>query len=323
MSVTSLSAAPRTEVIELRHLSGHDLAPLLSEEAEKWNSMLEWDFAPSAELVLHFVNQHALSGYAAIVQGAVAGYAYFIAEDRKGLIGDLYVMDEWRTWERENDLLRATLNELIQICAVRRVESQLMMLDSPTFRDMPLDSHISAFPRTFMVWEPARARFAQSPGASKILLESWREERHHEAAQLISRSYEGHVDSNINDQYRSASGSRRFLLNIVQYPGCGKFFRGGSFLAFRADNGQPCGLVLSSIVSPGVGHITQICVTPDSRGWGIGYELMRQALEAMADSGCHKVSLTVTSSNESAIRLYERMGFERVREFAAHVWEGF
>jgi ribosomal protein S18 acetylase RimI-like enzyme len=33
------------------------------------------------------------------------------------------------------------------------------------------------------------------------------------------------------------------------------------------------------------------------------------------------VSLTVTSSNETAVRLYQRMGFTERRQFAAYVWD--
>jgi len=35
------------------------------------------------------------------------------------------------------------------------------------------------------------------------------------------------------------------------------------------------------------------------------------------------VSLTVTSANREAVRLYERVGFRTVRQFSAIVWEGF
>ena len=42
-----------------------------------------------------------------------------------------------------------------------------------------------------------------------------------EAAHVISAAYRGHVDSEINDQYRSIPGARRFVTNIVRFPGCG------------------------------------------------------------------------------------------------------
>ena len=83
------------------------------------------------------------------------------------------------------------------------------------------------------------------------------------------------------------------------------------------------GISLASLVAPRVGHITQICVAPDRRGAGLGYELLRRSLVALHEAGCRLATLTVTSANREAVALYERMGFEVVKRFRAFVWEGF
>ena len=59
------------------------------------------------------------------------------------------------------------------------------------------------------------------------------------------------------------------------------------------------------------------------QGTGLGYELVRRSLAALAGHGCRKASLTVTTANRNAVSLYERMGFAVRRRFAAYVWEGF
>ncbi|HUQ90454.1 MAG TPA: GNAT family N-acetyltransferase [Bryobacteraceae bacterium] len=322
MGAPYLAAAHRTEVVPLRHVTGDDLMPVLEEETSTWRETLEWDFCPSAELVLRFVNMHSLSGYALMVGGKLAGYAYYLSEDRKGLIGDVYVAKEHRTQELENQLLAAVL-EALREESVRRVESQLMMLAGPIDRPMPLANYLRVFRRTFMVWDGSGPELKEGNAGERLLLESWRDERHEEASQLIGMAYHGHIDSQINDQYQSIAGARRFLLNIVQYPGCGRFYQPSSYLAFHKDTGQPCGLILGSLVAENVGHITQVCVLPEMRGQGVGYELMRNSMHQLREYGCRKITLTVTSCNESAIRLYESMGFRRMREFAAHVWDGF
>jgi len=155
-----------------------------------------------------------------------------------------------------------------------------------------------------------------------VFIERWAEHFQEPAAQLIASAYLGHVDSYINDQYRSVAGARRFLFNIVQYPGCGAFYRPASFAAFDPD-GRLCGLCLTSMVAEGIGHITQVCVGNWVRGSGVGYELLRQSLAGLREGGCRKVSLTVTTSNRDAIQLYQRTGFETRRQFSAYVWEGF
>jgi ribosomal protein S18 acetylase RimI-like enzyme len=155
----------------------------------------------------------------------------------------------------------------------------------------------------------------------EISITPWSESRQEETARLIGASYAGHVDGLINDQYRSAGGARRFLMNIVQYPGCGTFFGPASFAATDPRGRSLCGVSLASLVAHDVGHITQVCVLPSHRGSGLGYELVRRSLVALAEHGCRLVSLTVTASNQSAINLYQRMGFINRRDFAAFVWE--
>ena len=74
-----------------------------------WRDELEWDFEKSADLVRRFVDMRALNGSALVEDGEIAGYMYYVLEEDKGLIGDLYVRARVRTAERENLLLEAAL----------------------------------------------------------------------------------------------------------------------------------------------------------------------------------------------------------------------
>jgi ribosomal protein S18 acetylase RimI-like enzyme len=310
--------------VDLRIIRAADLDAVLEEETGAWREILDWDFRPSADLVRRFVDRQALTGSALLVDGKAAGYAYYVAEERKGLIGNLYTLEACRTVERENHLLRSVLEAMMGLRRVRRVEAQLMMLANPFQRTLPGKQYLSVHERNFMLVDLAHAgRLATGGAAERIFLENWTEQWQDRAAQVIVAAYVGHIDSQINDQYRSAGGARRFLMNIVQYPGCGKFFQPASYLAFERGSGHLCGLSLASLVADDVGHITQICVTPAVKGTGAGYELMRRSLAALAAGGCRKASLTVTAANRNAVELYERMGFVTRRKFAAYVWEGF
>src|SRR5437016_1492385 len=119
---------PADPVVDLSRLSAAQLEPVLVEEAHAWHNELTWDFGPSADLVRRFVNLQALSGCALLQADEVAGYAYYVCEDSKGLIGDLYVREAFRTREREHALLEAVLRSLRRTSGIRRVEAQLMML---------------------------------------------------------------------------------------------------------------------------------------------------------------------------------------------------
>ena len=154
-----------------------------------------------------------------------------------------------------------------------------------------------------------------------IRIEPFRERLEEEAAPLLTECYAGHIDSSINNQYRGVPGARKFLRNIVQYPGCGTFSYTASFGVRDLTKNRLAGLVLASNISEHAGHITQLCVSPRFRGEGLGYELMRQSVQALAMEGASRVSLSVTAQNRVAMGLYERIGFQTTKTFLALVWE--
>lgn len=320
MAALSEAAFPR--LVDLRQLRPEDLQPLLDEEIEEWRQSLDWDFKGSSDLVERFVAMHALTGYGLIAANRVVGYVYYVCEERKGLIGDLFVMKRFRTEETENQLLQPVLERLSEAPWVHRIESQLMMLTRSFDRVLPFAEFVRLYPRTFM--EIPLDDIERMPHRGRdlgISYQSWTDRFQEEAAQLIAASYRGHIDSDINDQYRSPGGARRFLLNIVQYPGCGTFYRTASQVAMSPGH-RLCGISLASLVRHDVGHITQICVGPEVRGRQVGYELLRRSLLELKRQGCRKATLTVTTANETAIRLYLAMGFVPRRSFAAFVWDG-
>jgi ribosomal protein S18 acetylase RimI-like enzyme len=311
-----------TPLVDLRDLRPEHLDALLREEGQEWFQELDWDFEPSANLVRRFIGMRSLMGY--VLPGedrsSPCGYAYYVADDGKGLVGGLYVSPTHRTQENENRLLTAVLDALWKTPGLNRVESQLMLLDSPLDRPVPYASRFRLHKR--MLMEASLAHIATLPPRDpSMVIAPWSDNRRADAARLISAAYAGHVDSQINDQYRSPGGARRFLSNIVEYPGCGAFFAPASYVALLGHGKGLAGMSLASIVAPGVGHITQACVVPSHQGTGLGYELLRRSLVTLAAHGCHKTSLTVTSSNTEAVSLYRRMGFMTRREFAAYVWE--
>jgi ribosomal protein S18 acetylase RimI-like enzyme len=307
------------QLVELRRVSPEQLAPVLDEEIAAWKRDLDWDFHASADLVRRFVQMQALAGFALLRGGRAIGYCYYVCEDGKGLIGDLCVLRALRTVQNENALLEAALNAMFGTLGIRRVEAQIMMLSSPLQRPVPVGNWFERHPRYFMQIPMGAAVRLPERSVRGVAMIPWSELRQEETARLIVDAYRGHVDSQINDQYRSPSGARRFLMNIVQYPGCGTFFGPASWAA--VSGGELTGVSLASLVAPDVGHITQVCVAPAARGTGLGYELVRQSLMSLAAQGCQSVSLTVTSSNRTAVRLYERMGFVNRRNFAAYIWE--
>src|SRR5580704_15957135 len=220
--MAALSDSPLARVVELRHLRGGDLDMLLEEETQAWRETLDWDFRGSANLVRRFLEIQALNGFALLINGYPAGYCYYVAEERKGLIGDLYVLKDYLNVENEERLLTTVVDGLMKMQYIRRIESQLMMLRTGAAMALPGRRFLRAHARNFMeISTDVAERLREGRPTQPVWFDSWSERKQDEAATLIASAYQGHIDSDINDQYRSPAGARRFLMNIVQFPGCG------------------------------------------------------------------------------------------------------
>jgi ribosomal protein S18 acetylase RimI-like enzyme len=312
-------------VVQLPHLRPLDLDPLLAEEIDVWEERFAWDFRPSADLLRRFLQIRSLSGCALRLEDRVVGYAYSVCENRKGLIGDFYLRAEYDRHSLQMKLLEAIVRNLMLTPGVRRIESQLMLLRTEAEASyLPFGEYLRRHDRFFMrVGRETMLKLEPRTLSPRVHLAPYSERHLEEMAHVVSGAYRGHVDSEINDQYRNIPGSRQFLTNIIRFPGCGRFSPETSVLAIDENTGRVCGMCLASHVSANSGHVTQLCILPALRSAGIGYELLRQTLRKLVASGCHTVSLTVTCDNIEAIRLYESVGFRSAGSFPALVWEGF
>src|SRR5690242_19390083 len=81
------------EILDIRHFSSADLRPLLEDEIRVWADLLCWDYSGSAEMILRYMDAKFLPGYAAVSRGRVFGYSFFVYENSKGVIGDLFVAE--------------------------------------------------------------------------------------------------------------------------------------------------------------------------------------------------------------------------------------
>jgi ribosomal protein S18 acetylase RimI-like enzyme len=318
------------EILDLRHFASADLRPLLEQESQVWSRLLAWDYSGSAEMILRYVDAKILPGYAAIERKKVWGYAFFVYEGSKGVIGDLFVGNTTgdSAFELEQRLLTHVIETLQQSPGIHRIEAQLLVHDTGVVAAPFLAQGFHRHPRLFMVLPlhgeqaPPSRPAAPTGLPSGIELRKWTEHDFQGAAAVITAAYRGHIDSDINDQYRTISGSLRFLNNIVRFPGCGVFDSDASFCAIHRASQAMVGLILCSRVKSDVGHITQVCLVPDYRGRGIGEALIAASYTALRRRGFSALSLTVTEANHGAVELYKRIGFEIKRVFDAFVWEG-
>lgn len=316
------ASARQLEILDLRHFGAGALRPLLLEEAALWERRLLWDYKRSIQLLLEYLDSRSLTGYVAMRGGRVAGYAFGVCEASKAVLGDVYAFGEGEQLENPvSALLLGHLLETLQATpGIDRIESQLLLFPDGALYEPFRTAEMRAFPRLFMLCKLP----APEPGsnASPLALqpERWQPESYMPAAALIHEAYAGHTDSEINDQYRTLTGARRFLHNIVHFPGCGVFDPAASWVLCAPQTGEMLAIVLCSRVREDSAHITQLCVKPSLRGQGMGDSLLRHCLAHLTRHGIHNVSLTVTEGNVGARRLYERHGFRTLHRFEAWVW---
>ncbi|HYL91524.1 MAG TPA: N-acetyltransferase [Alphaproteobacteria bacterium] len=315
---------PGVEILDLRHFSSQQLRPLLEHETKMWAHFMSWDYRPSAEMILRYVDSKILPGYAAVENGRIGGYAFFVYEGSKGVIGDLFsdnsILLTRDTVERR--LAVHVIDTLQQSPGIRRIEAQLLPHESGALAAPFLQEGFRQFPRLFMVLPLIEQVRPQITPAPDIEFRRWIEQDFHPTATVITAAYRGHIDSEINDQYRTTTGSLRFLNNIVRFPGCGTFDSGASFVALHKPTRSLAGILLCSRVKDDVGHVTQVCVLPEHRGRNIGESLIALCTHELRSRNFVSLSLTVTEANRKAVDLYDSLGFERRRRFDAFVWEG-
>ena len=306
-------------IIDLRQATVRQLEPLLLEEASHWREELHWDYRSALELIKRFLDAHALSGCVALRNDMAVGYAFYVLEDYKGLIGGLYVTPSQEQGLIGKRLLEELLYNMRAMPHMHRIEAQLMPFGGPvdeTLRQQGFRLHTRKFMLLKLDQQAERAPSIDSG----LRLDRWNDRYFEPCAKLIYLAYANHIDGEINDQYRSRHGALKFLKNIIHLPGCGQFLPSASFVLRHPGSDDLAAAVLTSEVAAGVGHTTQLCVQPGFQGHGLGRALMQTSSDALRSMHYKELSLTVTAENRAAVQLYEHLGFATIKSFTAGVW---
>jgi ribosomal protein S18 acetylase RimI-like enzyme len=329
-----MTPALQFEILDLRHFSANSLRPVLEQEIRLWNDRLHWDYRASADLLLQYLDSRVLPGYVAIEDGRISGYVFCIYEENKAVIGDAFAIPcrsgSYSAVEVELRLLDHIVELLIHSPGVERIESQLLLHPHGAHAAAFHRAGFQIFPRLFMERDLSLSfagfgsvnlfSSALKPLPPGFELRAWREDDFTPAGRLIAACYDGHLDSHINDQYRSVAGSMRFLHNVVRFPGCGTFDPAASRVIARTGSKELAALLLCSRVRSDVAHITQICVTKQNRGLGFGTLLLKACATELRKRHYATLTLTVTEGNTEAVSLYKTQNFATKHTFDAMVW---
>ena len=111
---------------------------------------------------------------------------------------------------------------------------------------------------------------------------------------LSREQYRRHLDSETAQVLVASANHRRFLGTAVV------FFRKGTKVA----------------------RLYSIATHAEARGKGVGSALLEASEQLARRRGCKVLRLEVRTDNDAAIRLYERLGYERIGRYARYYGDG-
>jgi GNAT superfamily N-acetyltransferase len=301
----------------LAELTHHDLKALLQEEADHWQDELLWDFRDVSGAVANSLDRGDLVGRVAEDGIRRVGYAFFLRESGRAIVGSAFASEGYRGTGLEESLLDDLLSEALISHSYERVECQTLFSTAPASAACFQRRGFKGRSRHYMVLDLARPVAAPS-SPPDIRLRHIRREDLDAVSGVIYESHVGSVDAALNLTYSTPIQCRSFVDTIVLRAGCGRFDPDSSVVAESADG--IVGVVLGSRLSRSNGHVCQVSIRRARQGSGLGSMLVLRALESFRRQGLRWASLSVTVDNFRAHRLYRRLGFGLRKEFAAWAW---
>jgi ribosomal protein S18 acetylase RimI-like enzyme len=304
------------------------LEALFDEQCREWLALLRWDYTEPSRMIRQVVRQRDLVGFAAMNGSRVIGFAYYVVENDRCSIGDIFVTQDWRGAGVDHQMVAAILDELERGPRLRRIESQCVSVDNDAASELFVARGFQRFDRYYMMTTLGRAegdaakrssdrqpRSKADDSASDLIIRAWQEADFAQAARVIHQSYRGRTDSRINSQYTNEEGCAELLTILTDHIWCGDFLPHVSRVAARRGARKLAGVLIASRIAPRVGHIGQVSVQHAYQGQGLGRRLLAGVLQEFVQYGFNTATLAVTAINTPALRLYESFGFRRIHSF--------
>jgi len=303
----------------LRDASIRDLRALLAEEAAHWEAELHWDFSAVRGAVARGVERGTLNGRVLKDDSRALAYSYYLVDVGRTIVGSIFAGRAGRGRGLEEQLARAVLEDARSDRGCGRIECQTLFCTGPAANDRFVEEGFASRRRHYMRIDLRRS-FPEGEPRLPAGFRSRTVQRAdlHAAAEIVYRSHVGSLDAALNLTYATPSACRSFVDTLVLRGGCGRFDPEASRIV-EGPRG-PAGVLLASRLAGSNGHICQVSVVPEAQGLGLGRSLMLVALRGFDRQGLSTATLSVTADNEPAHRLYDLLGFEVKREFAAHAW---
>ncbi|MBP7866915.1 MAG: GNAT family N-acetyltransferase [Acidobacteria bacterium] len=303
-------------ILPLSDVRPNALHDLLTVEADEWDRVLEWDFGPFREALTWLLTTGRARGGCLCRDGRCAGYLLHLSHGGRVLLVG-YVVPDLRESSWAQRLLGHLFSDPAFIPFPPLVEGQFLFPPS-AWKGQEEALATRGFvltPREFLR-HPRPWEIPASPVPEGVDLRPVDPGSLDPLAAVMVRSYRDHPDQATSCLYRTESGCRTLLDQVLLRNGCGPWDAACSWTAHV--RGKLAGAVVVTEISDRSCFIPQVFVEPPNQGGGIGRALLGRALASVeAHHGRRHAALTVTTANGPARRWYERLGFETVRNLLA------
>lgn len=127
-------------------------------------------------------------------------------------------------------------------------------------------------------------------------------------AEVKYQSFREAIDADVFPCLGDRNGCLRLMREIRRKAG---FLPTATWLIANQQGGV--GTIQGVLDRGGVGAIQNVGILPEHRGFGLGAALVRKTLQGFQEAGASRAFLEVTAENQSAVRLYRGLGFQRVK----------
>jgi len=310
-------------VVDFSELRLGELEHLWQREAQSWQKRLLWDVSDPLYRLRRMVERGSIAGKILWDGTAAAGYACFLVAGKLAVICRLFTSPECDAAGAEM-LIQETVSA-IRRTGASRIESPFISIDRPWLPQLFEQQGFGAYWREFMrrkiqasVGRDRNERAADA--GTNLCLELLRGSNLRAAASVMRAAYEGGVDAEMNQQYRSDDGCELVLDDLLNQGGCGNPVVEASVIARR--RGSAIGFIVMTEIARRQAHLAQIAVLPEYHRQGVGRLLLRHSLSKLAERAFDTISLIVSRQNRRAVNMYELAGFEPVLSFPAFTWQG-
>ena len=173
---------------------------------------------------------------------------------------------------------------------------------------------LTYFKRFLMEIDLSSPLCAAAPLPPGYELLSWDESLLEAHARVKHRCFHEEIDAHVFPSLGYLEGCLRLMQEITQGAG---FLPGATWLLACThpvrDRIDYCGTIQGIRRQEEKGSVQNFGVVPEFRGRGLGTALLLKSLAGFRAAGVLRVTLEVTAKNQDAQRLYERLGFRRLR----------